>query len=218
MFFLDADYSIPFFPPLSPQACLSSLERPPPEGGSPCSNPKTVKMRGGSRAANRSSSWRLDAKMEPFVHELVYSGASGERECFFFFCFFFLALPWIFVIEQETFHSLCGGKPWFSSGRRSGEIPSSLPLCSAHSSKVPHSRLSWAAVYPTYDLGPDSGTLIIKCEEHCDIGSHLLLYVSRFETFLSKTDQIVMGIDSCDCAQHTSLPCFWVNFPDLLRY
>lgn len=130
----------------------------------------------------------------------------------------FLALPWIFVIEQETFHSLCGGKPWFSSGRRSGEIPSSLPLCSAHSSKVPHSRLSWAAVYPAYDLGPDSGTLIIKCEENCDIGSHLLLYVSRFETFLSKTDQIVMGIDSCDCAQHTSLPCFWMNFPALLRY
>lgn len=107
---------------------------------------------GRSRAANRNSSWRLDAKMEPFVHELVYSGASGERECFFllFFVFVFLALPWIFVTEQETFHLLCGGKPWLSSGRRSGEIPSSLPLCSAHSSKVPHSfKLSCCLTRPT---------------------------------------------------------------------
>lgn len=139
----------PLRPAFHPWSCRH------PRGSLPVRTRRLWRWGGGSRTANRSSSWRLDAKMEPFVHELVYSGASGERECFFllFFVFVFLALPWIFVIEQETFHLLCGGKPWLSSGRRSGEIPSSLPLCSAHSSKVPHSRLSWAAVYPTYDFG-----------------------------------------------------------------
>lgn len=80
----------PLRPAFHPWSCRH------PRGSLPVRTRRLWRWGGGSRTANRSSSWRLDAKMEPFVHELVYSGASGERECFFLlffvFCFSCVAL------------------------------------------------------------------------------------------------------------------------------
>lgn len=75
--------------------------------------------RGGSRTVNRSSSWRLDAKMEPFVHELVYS---GERECFFFlvfvfvFCFFLRCPEYLWLSKKHFTRSAAGSRASVQDG------------------------------------------------------------------------------------------------------
>lgn len=120
--FLDAEYSI-FFPPVSPQACLSSLELPPPEGVSPCSNPKTVKMRGGGgegvvqRIAAPLDVWMLKWNLL-FMNLFTVVPVVKENVSFFCFLFlFFLRCPEYLWLSKKHFTcSAAGSRDWVQDG------------------------------------------------------------------------------------------------------